>query len=288
MKTAVITGASSGIGREFALRISERYSLDEIWLIARREDRLRETASQIKTRTKIMPLDLSKEESLGEIKNALAEEKPEICMLVNAAGFGKFGTLESQSERDAMDMINVNIRALTAVTRMCADYMASGGGIINMASISGFMPLPYLNVYSATKAYVLHFTEALSEELKDKNISVTAVCPYWVASEFIPVAQDAEEGDSINNFFLITYPYSVVNKALRDNSRAKMLSLDGAAPHFIKTASRLMPVKTVFAVWNNIRKVNTSRYSQQSPELSRSRGQADRFHRTGTQRPSHW
>lgn len=270
MKIAVITGASSGIGREFALRISERYSLDEIWLIARREDRLRETAAQIKTKTRVMPLDLSTEEALEEIKKKLEAEKPLISMLVNAAGFGKFGTLESQDGKDAVNMINVNIRALTVITRMCIDYMADGGGIINMASISGYTPLPYLNVYSATKAYVLHFTEALAEELRDKNISVTAVCPYWVASEFIPIAQDAEEGDSINNFFLITYPYSVVNKALRDNRRSKMLSLDGAAPHLIKTASRLMPVKTVFAVWDNIRRVNTSRYNQQSPELSRS------------------
>ena len=258
MQTAIITGASSGIGREFAVRLDERYHFDEIWIIARREDRLRELAESLRAKARIISLDLSKSESLEKLRNLLAQEKPEIMYLVNAAGFGKFGTVASQTKNDAEDMINVNVRALTAITHMCEKYMMNGSGIINMASISGYTPLPYLNIYAATKAYVLHFSEALAEELRDRNITVTAVCPYWVASEFISVAQNTPEGNAVNNFKFITYPYSVANKAISDNNCGKLLSLCGLLPDIIKGLSKFVPVKWQMTVWNKIRRLGSS------------------------------
>lgn len=265
MKTAIITGASSGIGREFALRISERVSLDEMWLIARREEKLQEVASEIKIKTRIICLDLSLEESLQALETTLKSETPEIKVLVNAAGFGKFGKLCTQDKQTIENMINVNIRALTSICRMCAEYMPSGGSIINMASISGFTPLPYLNVYTASKAYVLSFTQSLAEELKEQDIAVTAVCPYWVASEFIPVAQDTPQNDCINNFMCITYPYAVVNKAIKDNSNRKLLSVFGLTAHAIRCLAKCIPTKCIFALWERIRKISSFQCNQQSP-----------------------
>lgn len=256
MNIAIVTGASSGIGREFAVRIDEKFAPDEIWLIARRKDRLEQLSGELKSTARIIPLDLSEKESLGRLRQMLSDEKPEIKALVNAAGFGKFGSVESQTSDDAEDMINVNVRALTAITQMCIKYMIPGGGIINMASISGYIPLPYLNIYSASKAYVLHFSEALAYELRNRNISVTAVCPYWVASEFIPVAQDTAEGDAINNFMFITYPYSVVKAAVSDSEEGKMLSLPGIVPRIMKIFSKTVPLKLQFTIWNKIRRLN--------------------------------
>lgn len=253
MKTAIITGASSGIGREFAIRISEKIKLDEIWLIARREKELYDTAEAIKIKTRVICLDLSLPESTDALQTMLESENPEIVTLINAAGLGKFGEVAENSKTDIENMINVNIRALTQICRMCIPYMKSGA-IINMASVSGFTPLPYLNVYSATKAYVLHFSNALSRELKSKNISVTAVCPYWVASEFIPVAQRGNGGDSINNFMLITYPYAVVRRTFADIAKGKTVSMS-AVSKAIKCTLKLLPQKCVFGIWDKVRKL---------------------------------
>lgn len=270
MKTAIITGASSGIGREFALQASRRPNLDEIWLIARREEELRELQQSITIKSRVICLDLSKQESLDALFTMIESERPVIQLLVNAAGFGKFGSMASQTKNDVEDMVNVNIRALTSICKMCIDFMPSGSAVINMASISGYTPLPQLNVYAASKAYVLHFTQALAEELKEKNIAVTAVCPYWVASEFIPVAQRTAQGDAIDNFMLITYPHAVAEKAFHDNAMGKMLSLCGLVPKMIKCISRFMPVKCIFKIWNTVRKlpdkwINTSQYNPQFP-----------------------
>lgn len=257
MQTAIITGASSGIGREFAVRLDERYRFDEIWLIARREERLKELSDVLNAKTKIISIDLSKSEELEKLRETIRREKPDIKFLVNAAGFGKFGTVKSQTAADIEDMINVNIRALTAVTHMCLNYIQDGGGIINMASISAYAPLPSLNIYSASKAYVLHFSEALGEELKDRNIRVTAVCPYWVASEFISVAKQTAQSEAVDNFKFITYPYPVVSRAIYDNGCGKMLSLAGALPHILKGLAYIAPSKVQMSVWNRIRKLHT-------------------------------
>ncbi|MBR5234209.1 MAG: SDR family NAD(P)-dependent oxidoreductase [Clostridia bacterium] len=266
MRIAIVTGASSGIGREFALVISEKYKYDRIWLIARREDRLYETAGLMTTPAEIIPADLSDEESLHELNSKLIEEKPVIGLLVNAAGFGKFGSVESQNTEDIADMIDVNIKALTLITRMCLPFIAPNGAIINMASASAFLPLPFMNVYSATKSYVLDFTRALADEIKNSGVSVTAVCPYWVNTEFIPVAKDSPQGDSINNFLFITYPFNVVKKALEDNENDFLYSYPNVVPLAIKILSLVLPESMQIGIWNKIRHIRNLRYNQQFPE----------------------
>lgn len=266
MRVAIVTGASSGIGREFALVISERYKYDRIWLIARREDRLYETASLMTTPAETIPADLSDYESLRELNLKLENEKPAIGLLVNAAGFGKFGSVESQNTEDIADMIDVNIKALTLITRMCLPFMAPNGAIINMASASAFLPLPFMNIYSATKSYVLEFSRALADEIKNSGVSVTAVCPYWVNTEFIPVAKDTPQGDSINNFLFITYPFRVVKKALDDNENDFLYSYPDVVPVIIRILARVLPESLQIGIWNKIRYIRNFRYNQQFPE----------------------
>lgn len=266
MKIAIITGASSGIGREFALRISEKYSLDEIWLIARRKEKLENVAQQINTKTNIIPLDLTQSDSFDILRKKLTESSPSVEVLVNCAGLGKIGTFESQSIKDIEDMVNLNIRATTVVTKISLDYMHKGSAVINMSSVSGFLPLPYMNIYAASKAYVLRFSQALAKELENKGISVTAVCPYWVASEFFSVAQNTVDSDSVNNFRFVTYPYSVVNRALESVKCKKIVAMCGIIPTVIKVAAAVLPFNIKMKLWEKTRRLNTSQCNQQCPE----------------------
>ena len=256
MNIGIVTGASSGLGREFALRIAEKYTLDEMWLISRRSDKLEYTASQIRIKTEVIPLDLTAESSLDFLRKKLAQTAPSVKILVNCAGFGKFGAVETQREKDIEDMIALNVRAVTCIAKMCIPYMLPGSAVINVSSVSGFLPLPYINVYSATKAYILRFSMALAKELEKKCISVTAVCPYWVSSEFVSIAQDSPDGDSINNFRFITYPYTVVSKAFADIRKGKIVSLGGAVPFLIRTACAVLPFKVKMKIWESVRRIS--------------------------------
>lgn len=279
MKIIIVTGASSGIGREFALSTAQKYSPDCMWLIARDKKGLRETASHIECNSEILPLDLADNDSFETIKQKLEKEKPQIHFLVNAAGFGKFGSVESLEQSDAENIINVNIRALTMLTKICIPYIIQGGNIINMSSASGFVSLPYFNIYSASKAYVLNFSQALSFELRHREITVTAVCPYWVATDFIATAQDSPNGFDVNNFLFITYPYKVVHRALNDCRFEKNLSLSGIIPVTIKLLSKILPVSIQHSIWNKVRRL-TLPDNQLPPEQWQLRGSPDRYYRS--------
>lgn len=185
MKIAIITGASSGMGREFAKQIEFLYKdLDEIWVIARRKERLEELKSHIKTKTRIFEGDLLEKDIYKELSETLEEEIPNIRMLVNAAGFGKVGKVKEIACEDQTEMIHLNCIALTHMTKLCIPYMTRGSRIVNLASASAFCPQPSFSVYAATKSYVLSFSRSLRAELSDEGILVTAVCPGPVDTEF--------------------------------------------------------------------------------------------------------
>ena len=189
LNIAVITGASSGIGREYALEVSRtREAVDEIWLIARREDKLRETAESISKKVRILPLDLTKEDALNEYSNLLLSLKPNVLTLINNAGFGKLGDFDWTSPEDSTGMVRLNCEALTAVTSLTLPFMASGAEIINVSSIAAFAPNTRMAVYCSTKAYVFSFSLALRSELKKRGINVLAACPGPMDTEFLPTA----------------------------------------------------------------------------------------------------
>lgn len=204
MKTAVITGASAGLGLEFVRQLENFFpEIDCVWLISRSEEKLREASLAISsTRVRLLPLDLCREESLSALAGIMAGEKPDIYLLVNNAGCGYLGNVGETDYRIQTRMTDLNVRALTAVTAISAPYMARGGRIINLSSIASFCPNPRMDVYSASKAYVSSFSRGLGEELGPHGIKVTAVCPGPMATDFLDTAKI-----SGNSKMFATLPY---------------------------------------------------------------------------------
>ncbi len=185
---ALITGASSGIGIKLANEAA-RDGYDVI-LVARREEKLLQLADELKERFKIATVvidaDLSKKEGVKKVLDAIVAHNYQVEMLINNAGFGLFGDFVAMDDAISRQMIGLNITALTELTHACLKGMVKRkhGYILNVASIAGFFPGPYMAVYYATKAYVLSFSEALSEEVRNCGVYVTALCPGPTATEF--------------------------------------------------------------------------------------------------------
>ena len=190
MKTAIITGASSGLGSEYFIALTELCpEVEEFWLIARRESKLKELADKVPNVTSlVLPLDLTDNDSFTEYRNLLAEKNPEVVMLVNNAGYGKLGEAVKIPLKDQTDMVMLNCASLTAIALLTVPYMKKGSNIINVCSIAAFCPTPRMTVYSSTKAYILSFSLGLRNELKERGINVLAVCPGPMDTEFMAVA----------------------------------------------------------------------------------------------------
>lgn len=191
MRTAVITGASSGLGREFALAVMKEFpDIECFWLIARREDRLTELADELEGKcAKPISMDLCDESSFEALKERLAREQPEVALLINNSGCGYLGNVAEAKLEEQTRMIDLNLRALTAVTNLVLPYMLPGGAVVNVSSIASFCPNPRMTVYSAGKAYVSAFSRGLREELKGSRVNVTAVCPGPMDTEFITLGR---------------------------------------------------------------------------------------------------
>lgn len=245
MRIAVITGASSGMGREFVFALDEK-GYDELWVIARREERLQELQSLCKTPVRVMALDLMQRESFARYKEALEEANPEIQVLVNAAGFGLFGTFMEMDLDRQLDIIEINDKALTAMCYLSVPYMPVGSDIVNLASNSSWQPVPYINVYGASKAYVMSFSRALGVELKAKGIHVMAVAPGWIKTEFF---DHAIHDDTIKYFDRFYTAKQVVDKAMKDLEKKKAVSILGLLVQAQVKAIKHLPVGLVMKIW---------------------------------------
>lgn len=240
MKIAIVTGASSGMGREFAKQINNFYQeLDEIWVIARRKERLEELQSICKCFVRIVEGDLQTDAFYPKIEQLLAVYKPEISMLVNAAGFGKSGEATEISVTDQCDMVTLNCKALTHMTMLCIPYMKQESHIVNLASAAAFCPQPGFSVYAATKSYVLSFSRSLRAEVMDMGIHVTAVCPGPVETEFFETSGKMKEGSM--KAAVMVQAEDVVRKALQDVKRNKELSVYGVPMKCSHIATKLLP-----------------------------------------------
>ena len=246
MKIAVITGASSGMGREFVYALDRDEEFDELWVIARREQRLLELKENCRAKIRPIVLDLQTRESFALYRQLLEQEKPEIAVLVNAAGFGLFGAFMDMDMDRQLDIIDLNSRALTAMCYMSVPYMAKGSRIYNMGSMSSWQPVPYINVYGASKAYVLNFSRALGVELKDRGIKVMAVCPGWITTEFF---DHAIHDDTISYFNRYYPPEQVIEKALKDMKKGKNASVLGFPERVQVLLVKLLPVGFVMKTW---------------------------------------
>jgi len=216
LNIAIITGASSGLGRDYA-GLLDQEGLDEIWLIARRENRLKAIANSLQTPCRTLPLDLTRLESLGEIEKALAENRDmEVRWLICAAGFGRIGSTTDIPITDTLRMIDLNARAAVGVTQLVIPFMSQGSHILEIVSCSAFQPIPGLNIYAATKAFLLRYSRALGAELASQGIQVTAVCPYWIKdTEFIPQARQSDKSGLFTSFPLACTSEVVARRSLR-------------------------------------------------------------------------
>ncbi|MBE6991742.1 MAG: SDR family NAD(P)-dependent oxidoreductase [Ruminococcaceae bacterium] len=246
MKIAVVTGASSGMGRDFVLSIDKSYELDEIWVIARRQDRLEELKSQCRTSVRPIALDLLDTAGFAVYSQLLEQEKPEIQILVNAAGFGLFGEFTEMNLDGQLDIIRLNDIALTAITYLSIPYMSKGSSIIQLASNSSWQPVPYINVYGASKAYVLSFSRALRMELKGKGIHVMAVAPGWIKTEFF---DHAVHDNTISYYDRFYTSQQVVDKAMKDLKKKKQVSILGFPVRLQVLAVKLLPVNLIMNIW---------------------------------------
>lgn len=237
-KFAVITGASSGLGAEFAKQLASLgYSL---LLIARREDDLKEIAQNLNTRVEVLPLDLTDDFAVSEVLNYLHQYDIKPDLLINNAGFGALSSALTTEVNLYDQMIDLNVKALTRLTLGIALIMKSQnrGQILNVASIAAFCPCPQFAVYGATKAFVLAFSENLAMEFRPYGITVTALCPGPVRTNFWQTASVKNTGDFD---FCMVQPQDVVREALSALRKQKINEIPGGLNKILYIATKLAP-----------------------------------------------
>ena len=243
----IITGASSGFGELFALELDRQLkSIDEFWLIARNGERMNEIAKAMRTPCRILSLDLTKDADIKTVIKAVEREADEcydnlyVKMLINNAGYGKIGEFIKIEDNDVSGMIDLNIKALTVITKGLLPYMAKNSRIINISSVAAFLPQPGFAEYAASKAYVLSFSRALRQEVEKRGISVLTVCPGPADTNFFNVADEENRTPWYKKYFMVD-PKKVVCKAIRDSKNKKELSIYGFAMNGLYIFSKLVP-----------------------------------------------
>lgn len=252
MSIAIVTGASSGIGHKLVELLEQYFKVDEIWAVARREERLQQLkAGSIPVRA--VAMDLTKTENYAKLAEQLQTEQKEVALLVNCAGYGKFGTYADFGNEAALGMIDLNCRALVGVTNAVLPFMPNGAKILQVCSIASFQPLPAANVYAASKAFVLNYSRALYWELRDRRISVTALCPGWVDTEFFKTATDTKDPGSVTNYSFMQTPERVASQGLKAAQKGRMLSIVGKQNKLLYLVGKLLPAKFIMRVWMQIK-----------------------------------
>ncbi len=255
-RIAVITGASSGIGRRFAETLASHGSYDEVWVIARSAERLEALKDVIPFPVRALPLDLAEPRSADEYKALLDMEKPEIALLINSSGYGKFDATVNLTLEENLGMVDLNCRALTAITYLSLPYMRRGSEILQIASVAAFQPIPYINVYGASKAYVLSFSRALGSELRKAGIRVLAVCPFWTKTAFFDRAVKKDKDAVVKKYAAMYETDFIVKKAWGALEGSKK---DYVIPGFtakIQTLSvKLLPHRFIMWVWKKQQKL---------------------------------
>jgi len=254
MKIAIVTGASSGMGREFIMQIADRFSgIGEIWAIARREERLEELSPLVPVKVRSFAIDLTDDSKLMSLQDILAKEKPEVKWLINSAGYGKIGDVGTINIGDEMGMVDLNCKALCAVTHMVLPYMSENSRIIQFSSAASFLPQPGFAIYAATKSFVLSYSRALNEELKQKGIYVTAVCPGPVKTEFFDIAETTGK-IPLYKRVVMADPKKVVRLALRDSMMGRPVSVYGITMKFFRLLCKTVPHTAIFRLMKGLMK----------------------------------
>jgi hypothetical protein len=244
---ALITGASAGIGREFARQLAGR--AHSLILVARRDERLIELADHLKREhpklvVHVRKADLADLTQLQDFLESLDREKLEVDLLINNAGLGDSGPFAQSDPDRNKEMTLLNVATLTLITRHLLPPMIAKhhGAILNVSSSAGFLPIPLSAVYAATKAYVTSFSEALRAELYGTGVSVCALCPGPVVTEFQQVAKREGVQANIGPQFLVVTVEQVVRDGLAALEADRPLIIPGFAMKLLMLVARLMPM----------------------------------------------
>ena len=249
-RIAIVTGASSGMGRGFAETAAEHVAFDELWVIARREERLNELQKQLKGQTVVpIAMDLTVKENIAALGERLKKEDAEVVLLVNAAGFGKFQAVLDVPQDVADQMLALNCAALMDMCYVCLPYMHRGAKILNIAYVAAFQPIPYICEYAATKAFVLSFSRGLCRELRADGITVTALFPYWTRTEFFDVSNTGTSKDRVSYYNAMYEPADLVRRGWRDLLRGRDVSTFGFIARAQLVLVKLLPHRLVMHIW---------------------------------------
>lgn len=243
MKIAVITGASSGIGPEFVrATIEQLREVEEIWVIARRLDRLQALAEAYPTKT-IVPitLDLLKTESIAAYAARLKEADADVRLLINNAGFGKLGDFTEINPAAQGEMVDLNDRAPVLMTAATLPHMQRGAIVLNTCSIASFVPTPRMAVYCSTKAFILSFSKALRQELKPRGIKVSAACPGPMDTEFLAVADIPKGRSKLFDFCPRVSAAKMADKSLRAARKGRAVYTNRVLYKVYRVMCKLIP-----------------------------------------------
>lgn len=243
-KTAVVTGATGGLGKEF-VRLILKEDIDEIWAVARNKEKLKLLKEESKDKIVEVPMDLSNMEELHFFESMLKEKNPEIIYLVNSAGIGRMGSYDDFTVNDIEKTLDINCTTVAVLCRMCIPYMSRKSYILNLSSQASFQPDPYLNMYAATKAFVTSYSRGLNREVNEKGITVTAVCPGWVDTELLV----KEANHQKIKFPGIVTADRVARQAIRDAKNGKDMSVCTAYVKFMQLFSKILPHSMVMNLW---------------------------------------
>ena len=253
-RIAIITGASSGMGKEFALEIDKKFnSIDEIWIVARRKELLEELRDNINKPCLLINEDITEKGFYLRLSKILKQENVGVKILINCAGYGIVGNVGYAAHDVSIGMINTNCVGLTSVIHVVLPYMMKQSRIINLASSAAFLPQPDFAIYAASKSYVLSFSRALNCELRKREIFVTAVCPGPVATDFFRIAEDGEKKAWFKDLFMAE-PEQVVKKALCDSVNKKEISIYGIPMNLFYLLTKLVPHRIILKIYSGLMK----------------------------------
>lgn len=248
MKIAVITGASSGIGHRFAETIGEYgVAFDEVWVIARRAERLKELKLPYPVRP--IPLDLTDRKSFRVYTDLLEREKPDVALLINCSGFGKFAPTCEVLPEINLNMVDLNVCAVMMMCQLTKPYMHAGARVLNVSSVAAFQPIPYINVYASTKAFILSFSRALNREWRNDGVSVMALCPFWTKTEFFDRAILDERSRVVKKYTAMYTPSQIVRRAWHDLKAGKDICQFGFVARLQAGMAKVLPHSFVMSYW---------------------------------------
>lgn len=243
-RIVILTGATGGLGREFLKQIMHE-EIDEVWAIARNEQKLADLREMYGEKVIPISMDLSDMKAMELIENMLDKNKPQVKYLINNAGLAKMGKYNDFSIEEIDKTINVNCKAPVVLARFCIPYMKEGSKILNISSASAFQPNPYINLYAASKAFERSYSRALNVELEGTGITSVAVCPGWIDTELL---QKEINGKKVRFPGLVTAD-RVVKQAIRDAKKGKDMSVCSLYVKCQHMNVKLLPQRLVMKIW---------------------------------------